>query len=215
MPVSNRTKNEVKRCGRCKEFKPISEFGKVKGKSRSYCRPCHSSQMWTPDLRTNKRCPSCKETKPVNEFNRLGARYQPTCRECQNLRSGIKNAELKDSGMNVEVNRRGYRRRRKWIKLKSKYGITKETFLQMVEEQGNLCAICKQPETETSSPHIDEMELSVDHCHKTGQVRGLLCRQCNIALGKFKEDIEVLKSAIAYLQRGAQRREEPLWPQHS
>lgn len=45
------------------------------------------------------------------------------------------------------------------------------------------------------------MELSIDHCHTTGKVRGLLCRQCNIALGKFKEDVTILQSAIAYLKK--------------
>lgn len=200
MPVSNNT-IDFKRCGRCKVLKTIGEFGKVKGKVRSYCRICHLNYNYLPDLRTEKECVSCKDIKVVSEFNRLGMRYQQSCKDCQNARSRIRRAELKDTGENIRINRRDYRLRRKWIKLKFKYGITKEKYLQMVEDQGNLCAICKKHETETSSPHIDEMELSVDHCHKTNHVRGLLCRQCNIALGKFKENVEVLRSAIEYLLR--------------
>lgn len=81
--------------------------------------------------------------------------------------------------------------------------MTKDEYLRMVEEHNNLCAICGRPETERSSPHTDEMDLSVDHCHETGKVRGLLCRQCNIALGRFREDVDILQSAIAYLNRYA------------
>lgn len=200
MPVSH---NTGKRCGRCRKLKPFDQFGMVKGKIRNCCRECHNAEIYTPDLRTEKWCPSCQETKLVGDFNRLGVRYQSTCRNCQNARLSVRRAEEKDAGLSVEINRRNYIQRRKWVTLKSKYGITREEYLQRIEEQGNLCAICRKPETETSSPHTDEMDLSVDHCHKTGQVRGLLCRQCNIALGKFKEDISILESAIAYLKKYA------------
>lgn len=206
MPVSNSIK-EFKRCGRCKEKKPISCFGVVNGKARSYCRECHRSYNYIPEKKTEKRCPCCQQTKPVEDFNRLGIRCQGTCRECQNARSQLRNEAIKKSGLNIEINRRDYRERRKWIRLRSRYGLTKEIYQQMVEDQGNLCAICKKPETESSSPHIDEMDLSIDHCHTTGKVRGLLCRQCNIALGRFREDVTILESAIAYLKRSMQKGE--------
>jgi len=73
-----------------------------------------------------------------------------------------------------------------------KYGITKDDYLRMVEEQGGVCAICGKP---------DSIRLAVDHCHTTGIVRGLLCSGCNTSLGKFNDDIEVLRKAIEYLEK--------------
>jgi len=65
----------------------------------------------------------------------------------------------------------------------------------MLEEQEHKCAICS-----TSDADLDKL-LSVDHCHTTGKVRGLLCNNCNLALGNFKDKIENLKSAINYLKQ--------------
>lgn len=63
----------------------------------------------------------------------------------------------------------------------------------MAEAQGHKCAICKQTPNHT---------LHADHNHATGEVRGLLCRQCNLALGGFKDSITNLSAAIAYIKQG-------------
>jgi hypothetical protein len=63
----------------------------------------------------------------------------------------------------------------------------------MLQQQNGLCAICKKTETGKTS------NLCVDHCHKTGKVRGLLCNNCNKGLGLFKDNPEVLLNASAYL----------------
>lgn len=81
--------------------------------------------------------------------------------------------------------------------LRSNYGIGIEEYKQMFVLQNGLCAICKQPETETYRGVV--RNLSVDHDHKTSQIRGLLCKQCNAGLGKFKDNTELLAAAIAYL----------------
>ena len=72
-----------------------------------------------------------------------------------------------------------------------KYGITPEDYNAMLEEQDNKCKICLVKFNHT--PHID-------HCHRTGKIRSLLCRLCNTGLGFFKEDIKVLTKAINYLE---------------
>lgn len=72
------------------------------------------------------------------------------------------------------------------------YGITIDNFYQMIHDQKNKCAICRQPFTET--PHID-------HCHKTGKIRGLLCRHCNYGLGNFKDKKQNLTNALKYLEK--------------
>jgi hypothetical protein len=78
--------------------------------------------------------------------------------------------------------------------LKQKYGITLAEYNQMLFDQNGCCAICGEHHT------IKNKTLHVDHCHTTGKVRGLLCQHCNTAIGKFKDDIKLLKNAIKYLK---------------
>lgn len=83
-------------------------------------------------------------------------------------------------------------------KYKRLYGITLEQYQEMYEAQNGLCAICGQPETcKTNTGKI--ANLSIDHDHDTGEVRGLLCRNCNHGLGCFKDNKESLRNAITYL----------------
>lgn len=82
--------------------------------------------------------------------------------------------------------------------LQRNFGIGLHEYGKMLVSQNGKCAICKQEETEKRNGNIKS--LAVDHNHSTGKVRGLLCSSCNTALGKFKEDVEILKNAISYLQ---------------
>ncbi len=79
------------------------------------------------------------------------------------------------------------------------FGIDLNDYIRMAVVQENKCAICGQPETQERGGKVKA--LAVDHDHKTGAVRGLLCSDCNTALGKFRDDQSVLTSAIAYLDR--------------
>lgn len=92
----------------------------------------------------------------------------------------------------------------RWSTLMRKFKLTKEGYEKLSEIQNHVCAICKNPETMKKSrsdfKRRDTEYLSVDHCHKTGKVRGLLCRKCNAALGQFRDSIEILKLAIQYLE---------------
>jgi hypothetical protein len=71
-------------------------------------------------------------------------------------------------------------------------GVTLEQFEAMMLAQGGVCAICREP------PQM--RRLDVDHEHETGRVRGLLCRRCNTAIGKMRDDPKILLRAIAYLK---------------
>lgn len=64
----------------------------------------------------------------------------------------------------------------------------------MLEEQGGVCAICGRVCS-------TGMNLAVDHCHVTGEIRGLLCQGCNVSLARFNDDVAVLKNAIVYLEK--------------
>lgn len=72
-----------------------------------------------------------------------------------------------------------------------KYGIQPEIYYKLLNEQENRCIICKKEE--------NKRNLSIDHSHKTGKVRGLLCSNCNRGIGFLKDDVEILKNAILYL----------------
>lgn len=87
---------------------------------------------------------------------------------------------------------------RGWM-LKHKYNITIETYKKLHDAQKGLCAICLNPEQS-----IHRIFLAVDHDHKTGKIRGLLCDKCNRGLGQFKDNIEILEQAIKYLKSGVE-----------
>ena len=78
-----------------------------------------------------------------------------------------------------------------------KFGITREEYEQFFKDQNGVCAICKKPETATRRETVKA--LAVDHCHKTGRVRGLLCSDCNTGIGKLKDDPEIIRMAAKYL----------------
>jgi hypothetical protein len=78
--------------------------------------------------------------------------------------------------------------------MKARYGLTPEQYEAMVKDQDNLCAICKLP------PRGRWGRLHVDHCHKTGVVRGLLCFRCNAMLGHAEDNPIVLQAVIDYLR---------------
>ncbi len=83
-------------------------------------------------------------------------------------------------------------------RLKSKYGLTLEEYDQMLIAQNGVCAICRGPEVAEDKNGFVK-RLSVDHNHKTGKVRGLLCWKCNTMIGFAKDNPDVLAEATAYL----------------
>lgn len=117
-----------------------------------------------------------------------GRRY---CKSCHNSRR---------TKTKKETNREHYRRnrleireRQVWQRLKDRYGVTKEQYEQMLANQNGVCGICKKP-CKTNQ------RLAVDHCHKTGRVRGLLCKSCNMSLGVVEKD-GWLARAFKYLEQ--------------
>lgn len=92
-----------------------------------------------------------------------------------------------------------YQRWRRNHDFKNKFGITLEEYDKTSELQNNVCAICHQPETFLLKGRVHS--LAVDHCHKTGKIRGLLCRNCNQMLGLAKDDINTLEKAADYLKQ--------------
>ena len=84
-------------------------------------------------------------------------------------------------------------------KLKNRYGITPEQYTEILEKQNGKCAICGNEETAKHHKSKKVQKLAVDHCYKSGKVRGILCQDCNRGIGKFHDDISILENAIKYL----------------
>lgn len=82
---------------------------------------------------------------------------------------------------------------RSLTKRAARYGIDPDEFRRLYRLQGGRCAICKK------QPGVKG--LSVDHCHTTGAIRGLLCGRCNTAIGLMHDDPDILRAAIEYLGR--------------
>ena len=76
--------------------------------------------------------------------------------------------------------------------LKSRYGLTESEFNTILTQQNGKCAICLEDP--------DRRGMAIDHCHKTGKIRGLLCHHCNSVLGHARESLRVLSRAVSYLQ---------------
>lgn len=91
---------------------------------------------------------------------------------------------------------------REW-NVRTKFGITGAEYDRMFKEQDGKCAICRQPETSIDPRNGRPKALAVDHDHRTGDVRGLLDVRCNRVLGYARDDVEILRAAIAYLERHA------------
>jgi len=73
--------------------------------------------------------------------------------------------------------------------LRQRYGLTPEQLAEMLRAQRDACAVCGKPNPDC-----------IDHCHETGRVRGVLCRQCNIGMGQFRDDPALLLAAALYIE---------------
>lgn len=136
-------------------------------------------------------CRVCKQTKEIQEygFHKRNKKYKTQCKECAR----------KESALYRQKNREKYLKTQSSTQLKQRYGITLSEYEEKVKNQQNKCAICK-----TENPSYGHVKrFSVDHCHATGRVRGLLCTRCNKGIGFFKDDINLLSQAIQYLREAS------------
>ena len=133
----------------------------------------------------NRACIKCSFEKPLESFPVIKgtSRRRTECRKCRAKQASQWRADPKNSGM-VRAH-----------KLKDKFGITPEEYERLLYIQNYRCAICEKKQL-----HV-RRRLAVDHDHKTGKIRGLLCTGCNPALGGFGDNPETLRRAAYYLER--------------
>lgn len=142
-----------------------------------------------------KQCKSCEEHKPLADYAKRSASKDGLQRKCRPCMSAEQKA-LRQSKSKEELHLIDRERN-----LRKDFGIGLDEYNEMLDKQNGKCAICKQEETTVRAGRV--MALSVDHCHQTGNIRGLLCNSCNRALGKFQDSIDHLLAAASYLEEYA------------
>lgn len=198
MSDSPGSEDGVRMCRDCGEIKPLTDFHvspKRKDGRGSYCKPCfnersknsYAKRVLERDGRQvreaipvpdgHRHCPVCDQVKPLSDFPRSKAGrngYGGYCKRCHNARG------------KASVEKRGGSRE---YHLRRRYGVGQAIFEELLAEQGGVCAICGAPDPQ-----------HVDHDHRTGWVRGILCFNCNGGLGQFRDNPEFLAGAITYLK---------------
>lgn len=141
-------------------------------------------------------CPKCKETKSLSEFSivKSGRRAGKPVSHCKVCRvAALKVAKKRDPSVYDRIERPS--------KLKRMYGISSGQYDAMLVAQNNKCAVCKSTDPGGRRYATGKtIMFSVDHCHATGKVRGLLCTHCNRALGLIKDNLDTALRMAEYLR---------------
>lgn len=177
----------------------------------------------------NKTCTKCGEAKPLSAFRQKGGKPCSACADCEKAYSREYNSRPEVKARTSEYNKHYEKtaagkaaRSRSVVRLTQsgwmyehgvrkhmlkKYGLTEFEYKKLVQRQDGRCAICN---VEPNPYATHKRGLHIDHDHETGAVRGLLCGNCNAALGHFKDSIENLAQAIRYLvkSRAIQERDK-------
>lgn len=148
-----------------------------------------------------KLCKICNISKPISEFryirkNKNGTElYKAQCHSCVNAKSLERWRNMDEDSRYL----RGHKARnkktfeeRKNYRLKYRFGISIDDFNNMLVLQNNACYICNES--------IKGKEIKVDHCHKTGKLRKLLCHNCNSALGLLHDNAEIFETCARYIR---------------
>ena len=141
-----------------------------------------------------KRCSCCGEVKPTTDFTRYNRQgkwgFQYYCKACVNKKR--KQYKL-DNPENIKRANRKHN-------LKKQYGLTIEDVEKMLKNQNYKCMICGR-ELFLHGSSVDKSKIArVDHNHETGEIRGLLCSDCNRGIGLLKDNPLFLANAIKYLE---------------
>ena len=149
----------------------------------------------------SKVCSKCKEEFPSTleyflKHKETKDKLSSWCRKCQNINTEKWRDDNRDYWKKWQKENP-----KKWKnnQLKNSHGISLKEYNNLLEKQNYVCWICQQPETCKQFGNIQS--LSVDHDHRTGKIRGLLCHHCNRGLGCFKDDIKLLERSVKYLTK--------------
>jgi hypothetical protein len=147
------------------------------------CKYKHENSKRTKEVKKSF-CPECNRDFIINFINKKYCSKE--CKEKYNRRSYYQNNKDKwvKNWRDRTINRRI-----------AQFGINEEQYNKILEDVEGRCEICNRHNTEL------KRSLCIDHCHETNNIRGLLCNDCNVAIGRFNDNIDSLLGAIKYLQR--------------
>ena len=166
-------KRICKECGRSKDLSLFTKNPTCKLGALPRCSDCYNKNR-----KVYRRDP---------EVKRKTREYNISNREKRNAYSRERNKEPK---------RKSWMREYNWkYKLKKNYNLTPNDFNNLLTKQRNKCAIC------LNIFKKDNRAIHVDHCHKTNKIRGLLCPYCNVGMGNFFDNKNLLNKAIKYLDK--------------
>jgi hypothetical protein len=161
---------------------------------------------WTHVTRAGRVCTVCGRWKPWKSFccDRHGHTGRHSrCRTCCNAASAawrVRTDYYARNQVSLTAQKKAtYNpRKKKDYDLKSKYGLTLAEFSRLHERQRGQCKICRRPICKQTTS-TKRRAAVVDHDHRTGEIRGLLCHTCNRALGLFNDDASLLRRALAHV----------------
>ena len=130
-----------------------------------------------------KTCTRCSTERNIKEFDKHKYGRRNTCKYC---RQAVNRAAYQTKKNSPELKASNHARQ-----IKVQYGISIEQYNEMLKRQNGVCKICKSE---------NNRRLCVDHCHKTGRIRGLLCDNCNKAMGILGDDPVRLRLCAKYLE---------------
>jgi len=139
-------------------------------------------------------CRKCKKEKTTKDFYPAELlKKSKCCRSC--LYTEVRACRAKNPER-YKKNREAYQRNNAFRAKLLRMNLSDSFYAETLEKQNGKCAICKAEKYDRLG-----RRFAIDHCHDTGKIRGLLCSQCNVALGMFKDSEEVLENAIKYLRQ--------------
>lgn len=144
-----------------------------------------------------KTCTKCKRTLHLEDFKRDRTKpdgLQSQCNDCRKLWRQENKQYQKDYFLR---NKERYKASQKNSHLRKHFGLSLQEYKLRLQQQAGVCAICGLKEWRTVKGTV--CSLSVDHNHKTGKIRELLCDRCNLIIGRSKESPELLNKIIQYL----------------
>jgi Recombination endonuclease VII len=174
----------TKRCTKCKETKSRDQFYRDNGRPDglfNWCKECAREKRRettgaTPQPRSLapegfKWCSGCSQHLPLVGFYKSKATGDGLLHLCKVCRNS---RDMRDH-------------------YEKTYGVPRNEIESMLASQQNKCAVCPVVFNQLG-------EARVDHCHRTGVIRGLLCHNCNVALGHMRDDPDLIQNLLVYLE---------------